>query len=171
MNMLFDDNETPQSPSIEGAPDQKLTATVNQSGKADLPDTLNAKRFRVTGSNGEKVYIIICFDEQERPAEVFAKFPFDNRADQESKSTLWTTVCRLISLALRYGAPASEVVTQLDKSAGSLRDLPSQLSRLLKTFLSETRAGYHPTCPDCGDGMVYLEGCSKCMSCGWSKCD
>jgi ribonucleoside-diphosphate reductase alpha chain len=155
------------------ASDKKLAgeAVVSESGKAELPDTLNAKRFRVEGEDGQKIYIIICFNENEQPSEVFVKFPFDNQADQASKSTLWTTVCRLISLALRYGVPPSEVVKQLDKSAGSMRDLPSQISRILKTFLSETKAGYKSNCPECQGQMIFEEGCSKCQSCGWSKCD
>jgi ribonucleoside-diphosphate reductase alpha chain len=149
----------------------KGETVVSESGKAELPDTLNAKRFRVEGEDGQKIYIIICFDDDEKPAEVFAKFPFDNRTDQASKSTLWTTVCRLISLALRYGVPPYEVVKQLDKSAGSMRDLPSQVSKILKIFLSETKAGYKPVCPECQGVMIFEEGCSKCQSCGWSKCD
>ena len=33
--------------------------------------------------------------------------------------------------------------------------------------------GYHPIqkCPDCNGPVVFQEGCIKCVSCGWNKCE
>lgn len=28
-----------------------------------------------------------------------------------------------------------------------------------------------PTCPECGEPIVFEGGCNICKSCGWSKCD
>lgn len=28
-----------------------------------------------------------------------------------------------------------------------------------------------PTCPECGEPLVFEGGCSRCPSCGWSRCD
>ena len=53
--------------------------------KRKLPDTLSAKRYRVKDQDQKSVYIIVCFDENEQPMEVFAKFPFDNRVDLKDK--------------------------------------------------------------------------------------
>ncbi|MCK5070034.1 MAG: ribonucleoside-diphosphate reductase, adenosylcobalamin-dependent, partial [Desulfocapsa sp.] len=100
---------------------EQKTALVSTAGvKKMLPDTLSAKRYRVKDQDQKSVYIIVCFDEQEQPMEVFAKFPFDNRVDLKDKSTMWTTTCRLVSLALRFNIPASEIIKQLDRSSGHM---------------------------------------------------
>ncbi|HBG19535.1 MAG TPA: adenosylcobalamin-dependent ribonucleoside-diphosphate reductase, partial [Desulfobulbaceae bacterium] len=111
------------------------TAIVSERGLAKqiLPDTLNAKRYRVKDQYQKSVYIIVCFDENEKPMEVFAKFPFDNRVDLKDKSTMWTTTCRLVSLALRFNVPMDEIIKQLDRSSGHMLDLPAQLSKLFKS--------------------------------------
>ena len=33
--------------------------------------------------------------------------------------------------------------------------------------------GYYPArkCPDCNTSVIYEEGCMKCVSCGWNKCE
>ena len=152
---------------------KQQTATVNTSGpvKADLPDTLRARRYKVKLDEDESLYIIICFDDDGKPMEVFSKFPFSGRHEYREKSTLYTTACRLISLGLRYGIPVEEIIKQLDKSSGSMVDLPAQLTKLLKMFLSETDKPYSAPCPECGDGLlVFEEGCACCKSCGYSKC-
>ena len=151
----------------------KQTATVNTSGpvKADLPDTLRARRYKLKLEDNENVYIILCFDDDGKPMEVFAKFPYDGRHEYREKSTMYTVTCRLISLSLRYGIPVEEIIKQLDKSSGSMVDLPAQLTKLLKMFLSETDKPYSSPCPECGDGMlIFEEGCACCKSCGYSKC-
>lgn len=151
--------------------DQQM-ATVGLDGltKQLLPDTLDAKRYRVKDQDKKSVYIIVCFDEHEKPMEVFAKFPFDNRVDLKDKSTMWTTTCRLVSLALRFNVPMDEIIKQLDRSSGHMLDLPAQLSKLFKSFLAGTQHGFASTCPECGGKLVFEEGCETCKSCGYSKC-
>ena len=153
------------------APDQR-TAVVSSEGctKLKLPDTLNAKRYRLKDQDQKSVYIIVCFDENERPMEVFAKFPFDNRVDLKDKSTMWTTTCRLVSLALRFNVPAEEIIKQLDRSSGHMLDLPAQLSKLFKSFMAGTHYGFASTCPECSGQLIFEEGCETCHQCGYSKC-
>ena len=146
------------------------TAVVSSNGKRTLPDALNAKRYRVKDQEGKSVYIIVCFDENEQPMEVFAKFPFDNRVDLKDKSTMWTTTCRLVSLALRFDVPAGEIIKQLDRSSGHMLDLPAQLSKLFKSFMAGTQHGFSDICPECAGTLVFEEGCETCKSCGYSKC-
>lgn len=141
-----------------------------ENGKKHLPNELDAKRYKIKGPDGNSTYIIICFDENEAPMEVFAKFPFENNIDLKDKSIMWATTNRLVSLALRFGIPIEEIIKQLDKSSGGMFDLPAQLSKLLKTFMSKTKIGYYKKCDDCGGKVVYTEGCEKCLSCGASKC-
>lgn len=148
----------------------RLTSKTNMV-KTELPDEINAKRYKLHGKDGESVYIIVCFDESENPVEVFAKFPYENRQDLSEKSTMWTTSCRLASLLLRYGIPIEEIIKQLDRSSGNMFDLPAQLGKLLKGFMASTANGYSEPCPDCKKGvLIYEGGCAVCKECGWSKC-
>ena len=148
------------------------TATVSERGpvKQNLPDTLDAKRYRVKDQYQKSVYIIVCFDENEKPMEVFAKFPFDNRVDLKDKSTMWTTTCRLVSLALRFNVPMDEIIKQLDRSSGHMQDLPAQLGKLFKSFLAGTQQGFSSVCPECSGPLRFEEGCETCHDCGYSKC-
>ncbi len=150
---------------------EQKTALVSTAGvKKMLPDTLSAKRYRVKDQDQKSVYIIVCFDEQEQPMEVFAKFPFDNRVDLKDKSTMWTTTCRLVSLALRFNIPASEIIKQLDRSSGHMLDLPAQLSKSFKSFMDGTQLGSASNFPECAGSLVFSEGCETCHECGYSKC-
>ncbi|MBU1565973.1 MAG: adenosylcobalamin-dependent ribonucleoside-diphosphate reductase [Proteobacteria bacterium] len=151
---------------------KEKTAVVSEHGpvKQILPDTLNAKRYRVKDQYQKSVYIIVCFDENEKPMEVFAKFPFDNRVDLKDKSTMWTTTCRLVSLALRFNVPMDEIIKQLDRSSGHMLDLPAQLGKLFKSFLAGTQKGFSATCPECSGMLRFEEGCETCYECGYSKC-
>ena len=153
--------------------EDKKTAIVSEKGlfqKKELPDVLSAKRYRLKDANGNTIYIIVCFGETETPMEVFAKFPFDNRVDLKDKSTMWTTTCRLVSLALRYQIPMEEIIKQLDRSSGHMLDLPAQLGKLLKSFMAGTRNGFSSSCPECPGALIFEEGCEVCRECGYSKC-
>ena len=155
------------------AAEEDKTAMVSSQGliqKKKLPDVLSAKRYRLKDANQNTIYLIVCFDDDENPMEVFAKFPFDNRVDLKDKSTMWTTTCRLVSLALRYQIPMDEVIKQLDRSSGHMLDLPAQLGKLLKSFMAGTQRGFASTCPECAGKLVFEEGCEVCHECGYSKC-
>ncbi len=83
---------------------------------------------------------------------------------------MWTTTCRLVSLALRFNVPMGEIIKQLDRSSGHMLDLPAQLSKLFKSFMAGTQYGFASTCPECSGQLVFEEGCETCKSCGYSKC-
>jgi ribonucleoside-diphosphate reductase, adenosylcobalamin-dependent len=156
---------------VAASPDKTaIASTAGLVCKATLPDVLNAKRYRLKDINQETIYLIVCFDEDEKPMEVFAKFPFDNRVDLKDKSTMWTTTCRLVSLALRYQIPMGEIIKQLDRSSGHMLDLPAQLGKLLKSFMAATQHGFASICPECQGKLAFEEGCEMCRDCGYSKC-
>lgn len=133
-----------------------------QPKKAILPDILDAKRYRVIVKD-QKVYIMVAEDDSGRPMEVFAKFPFEGGGS-------WNTLCRSISLALRFGVPLSEIIGQLDKSVVAINDMPSHLARILKMYQQGKGCLPETKCPECGEVVIFAEGCEKCHDCGWSKC-
>ncbi len=172
LTVYRDGSRDSQVLNTKASSEEENMAMVSEHGptKRILPDTLDAKRYRVKDQHQKSVYIIVCFDENEKPMEVFAKFPFDNRVDLKDKSTMWTTTCRLVSLALRFNVPMDEIIKQLDRSSGHMLDLPAQLSKLFKSFMAGTQKGFASTCPECTGALRFEEGCETCHDCGYSKC-
>jgi len=81
---------------------------------------------------------------------------------------------KLISGVLRHGMPLHYVVDLIGKMNlydENINTWKSGVVRALKTFITDgTKVSDH-TCGECGDeGLVYEEGCLKCVSCGYSKC-
>ena len=81
---------------------------------------------------------------------------------------------KLISGVLRHGMPLHYVVDLIGKMNmydQNINTWKSGVVRALKTFIADgTKLSDH-TCGECGDeGLVYEEGCLKCVSCGYSKC-
>ena len=81
---------------------------------------------------------------------------------------------KLISGVLRHGMPLHYVVDLIGKMNlydANINTWKSGVVRALKTFIADgTKVSDH-TCRECGDeGLVYEEGCLKCVSCGYSKC-
>jgi ribonucleoside-diphosphate reductase alpha chain len=159
----------------DGSRDHQVLNTTNDTevsalSKRELPDVLDAKRYRLKDTDGSSIYIIIGLDERKLPIEVFAKFPFDNRVDLSDKATSWVMTCRLVSLLLRYGVVLDEIIKQLERSSGNMFDLPAQLSKLFKLFLCDSGNHYRSICPDCQAELIHESGCDICKTCGYSKC-
>jgi ribonucleoside-diphosphate reductase alpha chain len=81
---------------------------------------------------------------------------------------------KLISGVLRHGMPLHYVVDLIGKMNlydDNINTWKSGVVRALKTFIPNgTKVNDH-TCGECGDeGLIYEEGCLKCVSCGFSKC-
>jgi ribonucleoside-diphosphate reductase alpha chain len=99
-------------------------------------------------------------------------------------------ICRLISLTLRSGVDVASVVRQLrgircpsiaweeGKSILSCADaIASVLEKHTTGYEGKPRAEDYGLvknlagqCPDCGNLLVYQEGCFVCPSCGYTKC-
>ena len=82
---------------------------------------------------------------------------------------------KLISGVLRHGMPLHYVVDLIGKMNlydDNINTWKSGVVRALKTFIPDgTKVSDH-TCGECGDeGLVYEEGCLKCIHCGYSKCE
>lgn len=80
---------------------------------------------------------------------------------------------RMISLALRHGAPIHYVVEQLQKDRDAdLFSFAKVISRVLKRFIADgAEPGGGKQCPSCNEeSLTYQEGCVTCLSCGYGKC-
>ncbi len=82
---------------------------------------------------------------------------------------------KLISGILRHGMPMPYVVDliqNLNMYDDHINTWKNGVARALKRFVPEGSAAADKKCSECGDpeGLIYSEGCLKCVSCGHSKC-
>ena len=152
--------------------------------KEGIKDLEEARRYRVRWKNNIKTYITVTVRKDEdgiRPLEIFTKVPKEAGLEKGNfNSTLflerqgyWDSMCRLLSLDLRYNIPLEEIIKQLDGSAYAMYDLPSILRRILVKFLpTDKKTTEYETCPECGEKTLIRQGgCYVCTSCGYSKCE
>lgn len=112
-----------------------------------------------------------------KPFEVFATLGKSGKDTQAHTEALG----RLISLALRSGVPVEEVVSQLKGIGGSqpvweedgiILSLPDAIARgLEKAGGFKVEEATAEMCPSCGSALIHSEGCTRCRSCDFSKCD
>ena len=82
-------------------------------------------------------------------------------------------VTRLISLALRHGSSIKYAVEQLSKDeTDDFTSFSKVVARTLKKYIKDgEKVTSDKTCPSCkSEGLVYVEGCTSCLACGFSKC-
>jgi len=80
---------------------------------------------------------------------------------------------RMISLALRHGAPPRLLVEQLQKDKDSdMFSFARCVARILKNYIQDGEPAGDRDCPECSaeDGLVYQDGCVACRQCGYAKC-
>ncbi|HEY4797956.1 MAG TPA: ribonucleoside-diphosphate reductase, adenosylcobalamin-dependent, partial [Bacteroidia bacterium] len=82
---------------------------------------------------------------------------------------------KLISGVLRHGMPIPHVVNLIENlhfTSDSINTWKAGVERALKKFIPNGTSAADKKCPNCGDpdGLIYEEGCLKCVSCGNSKC-
>ena len=123
------------------------------------------------------LYVTISFHNQ-KPFEVFAsigKSGYSTMADAEALG-------RLISMALRSGVEAEEVIQQLKGIGGSepiftegglIQSIPDAIAKVLEKHFGEVRTSakdfYTVRCKICG-ALLPDEKCPVCLNCGWSRC-
>ena len=76
---------------------------------------------------------------------------------------------RMISCALRHGSSLHMICDQLQKTEGDLMAFSKVLSRILKKYVKENTTSTE-SCNECGNKLVYQNGCKSCANCGFSKC-
>lgn len=79
------------------------------------------------------------------------------------------SLTRLLSLLLRSNIKLEEILNQLEKTSGNLVDFGKCICRILNKYQKEKNIS--EKCPECGDYLVFIEGCKKCKSCSFAKCN
>lgn len=82
---------------------------------------------------------------------------------------------RMISLAMRHGTPVQYIVEQLQKDKFSdITSFSRVMARVLKGYIVEeekVEESSKPKCVNCGSSnVVFVDGCSSCRDCLYSKC-
>ncbi len=100
---------------------------------------------------------------------------------------------RLLSMLFKVGVPPELIIDQLRGIGGSgsigfgkerVRSLPDGIARVLEMYLEDNPSesnssingnGGEPKisgnlCPECGNMLIFEEGCTKCRNCGYSRC-
>jgi ribonucleoside-diphosphate reductase alpha chain len=179
--------------------DRSREAQVLTTGKAAKAEAAKAEGVRLTPRRRTKVtsgitervttgcgyiYVTVNSDEQ-GICEVFSSL---GKAGGCAAAQLEAT-CRLISLALRSGVDVTSVVKQLRgircpsiawEEGKAVLSCADAIASVLEKYigddnklqfqdygLAKNLAGQ---CPDCGNLLVYQEGCFICPSCGYTKC-
>ena len=116
-----------------------------------------------------------------KPFEVFATIGKSGR----SITAKAEAIGRLVSLALRSGVHVRDVVAQIKgiggehpvfRGKGLLLSIPDAIAwvleqRYLKDEVVDTVSDLAVNrCPDCGEKLVFQEGCLICPACGFSRC-
>jgi ribonucleoside-diphosphate reductase alpha chain len=74
-------------------------------------------------------------------------------------------------MSLRHGTPLQFIVDQLNKDT-NFQDCERGIARVLKKYIhdGERVITSDNLCGECGEALVFKEGCLSCSHCGWSKC-
>lgn len=116
----------------------RVPASASISGEAELPEVLDAKRYRTVDRDNNKWYLSVS-ELNGRPVEVFASTAFDRDHELQSRISNLTTITRLISLMLRHlslGEPLTfdKCLKQIQRSSRQKNDLPDMLYGVLSRY-------------------------------------
>ena len=80
---------------------------------------------------------------------------------------------KLISGILRHGMPIQyvvELVENLNVEEESINTWKNGIARALKRYVPDGVVDEKEKCPNCGEKLVFEDGCKHCRNCGYSKC-
>jgi ribonucleoside-diphosphate reductase alpha chain len=181
----------------DGSREGQVLTTGKADAPAKIAVLSPRKRSRKTSGVTEKVntgcghlYVTVNSDEQ-GICEVFSHL---GKAGGCASAQL-EAICRLISLALRSGVDVTSVVKQLKgircpsiawENGKSVLSCADAIASVLEkhTSVDEDKTNKDTKsvqdyglvkniagqCPDCGNLLVYQEGCFICPGCGYTKC-
>jgi len=119
--------------------------------------------------NDVKTYSALSAMEQlATEAGILERIIEDNRKKYAGQTNI-NKLARTISLLLRHNVDIALIVKTLD----ALDDIPVfsfiyRIKKFLTKYITEMENGM--SCPECGETLIYTEGCIKCSQCAYSKC-
>ena len=80
---------------------------------------------------------------------------------------------KLISGVLRYQMPIDQVIKMisgLQMDSETINSWKVGVERALKKYIQDGTIVQGQVCPNCGEPLIFEEGCMHCRNCGYSKC-
>ena len=80
---------------------------------------------------------------------------------------------KLISGVLRYGMPIDQVIkmiSTLQMDSETINSWKVGVERALKKYIQDGTVVQGQVCPNCGNPLIFEEGCMHCRECGYSRC-
>jgi ribonucleoside-diphosphate reductase alpha chain len=133
--------------------------------KIKIPIDAPARRILLNTAEG-KIYVHPTIIDG-RPWEVFMTTPTGGKSRE-----IYDAFSRVLSVALRYGVPAEELLTQLEdanEDHGHISSIPAAIVRAFN-ICGIGRSTNGDNCPECGGILVREGGCNNCHTCGFTKC-
>ncbi len=175
-----------ESASEAGGGVQSGSAAVSGSPIAATPSLVRKRPDEVQGftrkvQTGLGAMYLTVNEVDGKPFEVFATIGKSGR----SITAKAEAIGRLVSLALRSGVHVRDVVAQIKgiggehpvfRGKGLLLSIPDAIAwvleqRYLKDEVVDTVSDLAASCcPECGERLVFQEGCLICPACGFSRC-
>jgi len=78
-------------------------------------------------------------------------------------------ITRLVSTSLRHRTDIKFIVEQLNKTPAEINDFSKIIGRTIKKYIKENESSTE-NCPECGNKLIFTDGCVKCISCTFQKC-
>ncbi len=146
------------------------------------PESLTGFTQKISTGLGA-LYLTVNEDEQGQPFEVFATIGKSGK----SVTAKAEAIGRLVSLALRSGIDIRSIVSQVKgiggenpvfQKKGMVLSVPDAIAHVLETRYLKGKSSSTKTasldgkaaCPDCGETMIFQEGCHICPACSHSRC-
>ena len=123
--------------------EKKLQLTTEAGKPRSRPEVMTGKTYRIKTGYG-KLYVTVNNDERGEPFEVFATIGKSGGFFQEQSEA----ICKLVSLSLRAGVKADEVIDDLKgirgpmpvfTDKGTVLSLPDALGKILEQHVTATR--------------------------------
>ena len=121
-----------------------ITATPVRQVELELPDVLDAVRYRTADRERNTWYVSVS-ELDGNPVEIFASTAFDRDQHLQSRISNLTTITRLISLILRHiylgeRLTLEKTLTQLQRSSRMPDALPEMLCKILANYSKKKTA-------------------------------
>jgi ribonucleoside-diphosphate reductase alpha chain len=111
-----------------------------------------------------------CIDALEKLALTEGIKPHLVEANQEKYKAAnnVSKIARTVGLLLRHNVQIAKIVKTILSNDPPSFSFMGRLAKFLSQFSGEFSTGFD--CPDCGTELKQIEGCTKCLNCGYSKC-